>query len=307
MRTSVRLTAYAIGLIVVFVGATGAGRLFGPDSRPAPPAHAATGGHTATDEHATTGGSAAADEHAGHESTVLPGGLQVSQAGYTLSPLTTRLTIGRAQTFAFRIIGPDGRAVTQFTEEHGTELHLIVVRRDMAGYQHLHPVRAADGTWSAPLTIREPGPYRAFADFTPRVTAEPLVLGADLVAPGDYQPAVLPKPSWETHVDGYTVTRAGEPQAGADAWMTVSVSRNGQPVTLEPYLGSFGHLVALRQGDLAYLHLHPQDGLPAGPDVTVNASVPSTGAYRLFLEFKHGGTVHLAEFSATTGAGHTHN
>jgi hypothetical protein len=118
---------------------------------------------------------------------------------------------------------------------------------------------------------------------------------------------VLPKPAWETLVDGYTVTRAGEPQAGAASWLTVSVSRDGRPVTLEPYLGSSGHLVALRQGDLAYLHMHPQDGIPAGPDVTVNASVPSTGTYRLFLEFKHGGTVHLAEFTATTGSGHTHN
>ncbi|MFI1993656.1 hypothetical protein [Actinoplanes sp. NPDC020271] len=291
MRTSVRLMTYALGLIVVFAGAAGAGRAFGPDAKPAPaPAHPAM------------------DEHSGHEASAVPAeGLQITRAGYTLSPLTTRLTAGSAQTFAFRIVGPDGRAVTQFTEEHGTELHLIVVRRDMAGYQHLHPVRAADGTWSVPLTIAEPGAYRAFADFTPRARAEELVLGADLDAPGDYQPRLLPQPAWATTVDGYTVTRAGEPQAGTDSWMTVSVSRNGQPVTLEPYLGSFGHLVALHQGDLAYLHLHPQEGATAGPDVTVDASVPATGAYRLFLEFKHDGRVHLAEFTATTGAGHTHN
>ncbi|WP_221322626.1 hypothetical protein [Actinoplanes sp. L3-i22] len=292
MKTSVRLIAYATGLIVVFAGAAGAGRAFGPAGKPAP-AH--------TEAHAV------ADEHAGHEATVLPAGLQVTQAGYTLSPLTTLFMSGKTQTFAFRILGPDGRSVTQFTPEHGTELHLIVVRQDMSGYQHLHPVRAADGTWSAPVTIREPGAYRAFADFTPRARAENMVLGVDLTAPGDYQPRLLPQPTWETTVDGYTVTRAGEPQSGAASWLTVSVSRNGQPVTLEPYLGSFGHLVALRQGDLAYLHMHPQAGTPAGPDVTVNADVPSTGAYRLFFEFQHGGKVHLAEFTAVTGAGHTHN
>ncbi|WP_436529240.1 hypothetical protein [Actinoplanes sp. HUAS TT8] len=292
MKTSLRLTAYAMGLIVVFAGAAGAGRALGPQGKPAP-AH--------TEAHAGAG------EHAGHEATVLPAGLQVTEAGYTLSPLTTLLMPGKTQAFAFRILGPDGKSVTQFTDVHGTELHLVVVRQDMSGYQHLHPVRAADGTWSAPLTVREPGAYRAFADFTPRARAENLVLGVDLTAPGDYQPHLLPKPSWETTADGYTVTRGGEPQAGADAWMTVSVSRGGQPVTLEPYLGSFGHLVALRQGDLAYLHLHPQDGTTAGPDVTVDAAVPSAGAYRLFFEFRHDGKVHLAEFTATTGAGHTHN
>lgn len=30
---------------------------------------------------------------------------------------------------------------------------------------------------------------------------------------------------------------------------------------LKPYVGAFGHLVALRAGDLAYLHVHP-DGAP---------------------------------------------
>ncbi len=294
MRTSVRLTAYALGLVVVFGGAAGAGRLFGPDRAPqAPPAH--------TEPHTT------AAEHAGHDSSQLPAGLQTTQAGYTLSPLTTQLTAGKAQTFAFRILGPDGKPVTQYTAADGTELHLIVVRRDLTGYQHLHPVRAADGTWSAPLTVRDPGQYRVFADFTPRARTENLVLGADVAAPGDYRPQLLPKPAWETHVDGYTVTRAGEPQSGAAAWMTVSVGRDGRPVTLEPYLGSYGHLVALRQGDLAYLHLHPQAGTTAGPDLTVDARVPSTGAYRLYLEFEHGGKVHLAEFTATTGSGHTHN
>src|SRR5438477_3662407 len=48
---------------------------------------------------------------------------------------------------------------------------------------------------------------------------------------------------------------------------------------LQPYLGAYGHLVALRDGDLAYLHVHP-DGAPgdgrtaAGPDVVFHAEVP---------------------------------
>ncbi|NKX51639.1 hypothetical protein HER39_13910, partial [Arthrobacter deserti] len=46
--------------------------------------------------------------------------------------------------------------------------------------------------------------------------------------------------------------------------LTVIVTRGGQPVkTLEPYLGAYGHLVALRAGDLAYLHVHPEGAAPA--------------------------------------------
>jgi hypothetical protein len=85
------------------------------------------------------------------------------------------------------------------------------------------------------------------------------------------------------------------------------VSREGRPVTdLEPYLGAYGHLVALRAGDLAYLHVHPlgepRDGeTRPGPDVPFLASVPSDGQYWLYLDFKHAGVVRTAEFAAHAG------
>ena len=44
-------------------------------------------------------------------------------------------------------------------------MHLIVVRRDLTGFQHLHPRQAADGAWSADSRSREAGAYRVFADF----------------------------------------------------------------------------------------------------------------------------------------------
>ncbi len=85
--------------------------------------------------------------------------------------------------------------------------------------------------------------------------------------------------------------------------LTLRVSRDGQPVTdLEPYLGAYGHLVALREGDLAYLHVHPggepSDGqtLP-GPDIEFGAEVPSAGGYHLYLDFKHAGVVRTAQFT----------
>ena len=86
--------------------------------------------------------------------------------------------------------------------------------------------------------------------------------------------------------------------------LKLSVAKDGRPVTdLQPYLGAYGHLVALRGGDLAYLHVHP-DGEPGdgktspGPDVEFGAEVPSVGSYHLYLDFKHDGVVRTAEFAA---------
>jgi hypothetical protein len=162
---------------------------------------------------------------------------------------------------AFTIEGPDGHPVTAYDVEHEKQLHLIATRRDFTGFQHVHPVLADDGTWRARLDLT-PGDWRLFADFK-ATGADALTLGADLAVAGDYRPERPPSPEARTaEVDGYTVTLEGDLTAGADARLTLSVSKDGRPVTdLEPYLGAYGHLVALREGDLAYLHVHP-DGSP---------------------------------------------
>jgi hypothetical protein len=237
--------------------------------------------------------------------TRLPGGLQVSANGYTLD-VAGSLPAGAATPVSFRILGPDGQPVTAYEPAHDEELHLIAVRRDLAGYQHVHPDLAADGTWSTPLDLT-PGTWRLFADFDPAGDDAALVLGADVAVAGNYTPQPLPEPSTTAEVDGYTVTLDGQLVPGQESELTLSVSRDGRPVTdLQPYLAAYGHLVALRDGDLAYLHVHPAgepgDGTTApGPDITFYATAPSAGDYRLFLDFQHGDVVRTAEFTVRAG------
>jgi hypothetical protein len=290
VNTAARLGVFGLGLAVVFTAALSLGRAVGPD-----PAPAAT--HA---EHSDDTAPTAAEQR-------LPAGLQVSEDGYRLLPLTGELSTGDPRPFQFRVAGPDGAPVTAYTTSHDKDLHLIVVRRDLSGFQHLHPSLAADGTWSIPLAVPTPGQYRVFADFQP-AGHEGLTLGVDIPAPGDYRPRPLPQAGTTTTVDGYTVTLAGTLQPGASSQLTLSVSKDGKPVTdLQPYLGAYGHLVALRHGDLAYLHVHP-DGTPgdgrtaAGPGIIFHADVPSAGAYRLYLDFQHAGKVRTAEFTAIAGA-----
>ena len=291
MRTSTKLSGYAVGLVAVFTAALGIGNLAGPAAAPA-----------------RENGMEHASGHDGTAAVELPGGLQVSQDGYRLVPVSAALSTGRPEPFAFRVLAADGRPVTRYTPTHEKDLHLIVVRRDLSGFQHVHPTLAADGTWSIPLRVAAPGQYRVFADFRPAGHEEGLTLGVDVPAPGLYRPVPLPAPARTATVDGYTVDLAGELVPGASSRLTLRVSKDGVAVTdLQPYLGAYGHLVALREGDLAYLHVHP-DGSPgdgrtaAGPDITFHAEVPTAGAYRLYLDFRHAGTVHTAELTALTTA-----
>ncbi|MDO3701457.1 hypothetical protein Q3W71_07155 [Micromonospora sp. C28SCA-DRY-2] len=294
MNTATKLSGFALGLAAVFGAAYGIGQVAGPVAPAAETSHDDSGGGHAGADGAGHADPAGPAEH-------LPGGLLVSDRGYTLQRVAAP-----ADEFAFRVTGPDGRPVTGYDVAHDKRMHLIVARRDLSGFRHVHPEMAPDGTWRVASPLAGPGVWRAFADFTP-TGAEPLTLGLDVTVPGVLAETPLPAPATSTTVDGYTVTLAGTPQPGRTAELTLTVSRDGAPVTdLEPYLGAYGHLVALRQGDLAYLHVHP-DGAPGdgrtrpGPEVSFFAEVPSAGAYRLYLDFKHGGTVHTAEFTVVAG------
>ncbi|HET9422860.1 MAG TPA: hypothetical protein VFO49_17090 [Nocardioides sp.] len=301
MNTPTKVAVFVVGLAVVFVGALGIGNAVGPVADE-PVSH--------DDEH-VAGGSE--DEHGGgHGDTAetapaadIPGGLMISQDGYTFRLSEEKAQPGKQVLVAFTIEGPDGQPVTAYDVEHEKQLHLIATRRDFTGFQHVHPVLDADGTWRARLDLT-PGAWRLFADFK-ATGAEALTLGADLSVAGDYEPEPPSSEVRTAQVDGYTVTLEGDLTAGADARLTLSVSKDGRPVTdLEPYLGAYGHLVALREGDLAYLHVHP-DGSPGdgetepGPDVVFYAAVPSDGGYRLYLDFQHDGVVRTAAFAVSAG------
>ncbi|MEV6230848.1 hypothetical protein AB0L88_23595 [Saccharopolyspora shandongensis] len=257
--------------------------------------------HAAGHQHHGQHGQAAA--HQGHETGGVPQGLQITKDGYTFAPHTTRLAAGDVADYRFRILGPDGAALTSLAEVHGKKIHLIVVRRDLTGFWHVHPVEVGDGAWSVPLELAEAGEYRVFIDFQPE-GGQALTLGADLAVAGDYRPRPVPEVAAVSVVDGYEVELGGELVAGRANPLALVVRRDGVPVIdLQPYLGAYGHLVALRLGDLAYLHVHP-DGSPEdgvtrpGPEVAFRAEVPGPGTYRLFLDFKHAGKVRTAQFTA---------
>ena len=300
LPTATKVGGFALGLAAVFAVALGLGALVGSPVPPASGAHIGAGGQGATAHGHDEASGVTAPEAS---PAAVPGGLTVAQDGYTLRLAAATARSGAGVPVAFMITGPDGAPVTRFDIAHEKRLHLIAVRRDQSGFQHVHPTLAADGTWSAQLDLR-PGTWRVFADFT-ATGARPLTLGADLSVAGDFAPEPRPAEARTAHVDGDAVTLDGDLVAGQDARLTLRVTKDGRPVTdLDPYLGAYGHLVALRDGDLAYLHVHP-DGEPgdgrttAGPDVVFHTTAPTAGTYRLHLDFQHDGVVRTASFAVT--------
>ncbi|BCJ49588.1 hypothetical protein Asp14428_10630 [Actinoplanes sp. NBRC 14428] len=250
------------------------------------------------------GGATAAHVHAGSGAAAVTGpavgGFARTASGLTLAPRATTFAAGRRQAFAFRITAAGGAPVTTYTPVHDKLLHLAVIRRDLTGYRHVHPVMAPDGTWSIDLTLAGPGSYRAVADFTAILGGQQIaaVLGTDLTVPGAYRPVALPAPATTATVDGFTARFTGTPRTDTTQPLLMSVTGpDGKPAALEPYLGAYGHLVVFREGDLGYVHVHPEPQPVAGA-VKFWLAAPGPGRYRMFFDFQVAGRVRTAAFTA---------
>jgi len=268
-----KLAGFAVVLALVFAGAAFAGSRL--DVHP---------GRPAADKPAHMGAMAAG--------TMPVRGLAVSDHGLTLELARRTAQPGRRFELAFRIADRSGQTVRDFDVEHTKRMHFIVVRRDMTGFQHLHPTENPDGTWSLPVSLPEAGSYRVFADFS--VGEKPYTLADDLTVDGSVRSQPLPAPAKRFDVDGLRVSLTeGATKAGEESELGFTVTRQGRPVAVQDYLGAKGHLVALRQGDLAFLHVHPDENR-----LRFEAHFPTPGRYRLFLQFKTtDGRLHTAAFT----------
>jgi len=267
MSAGARVASFGALLVAIFALAALAGSALDPATEAVGDGHDAATRDGDAHGGAPPAGTAAAD-----------GGLRlVAQTPTTLSP-------GRRGRLAFRIVDAGGATLRDFETEQARRMHLIVVRRDLRRFAHLHPVQDATGAWSVALTLPDAGVYHAFADFTTAGTRR--TLGVDLFAGGRFAPLALPSPSNFAAADGYDVALRDDGDE-----LRFTVGRGGVLIAaLQPYLGARGHLVMLRAGDLAYEHAHPL----GGDQLAFDVGDAAPGRYRLFLQFRHGGRVHTA-------------
>jgi hypothetical protein len=272
----VKLAAFGAVLAALFGVGVLAGGVVDPDRGEPAAAHA---------------GAAAEPAHAGGDAPDPVRGLGVAENGLRLIVATPELRRDRSETLRFRVVDEGGDTVRDFDVEHTKRMHLIVARRDLSGFQHLHPRQAADGSWSTPVRLAAAGSYRLFADFSH--DAEATTLAGDLRVDGGADLRPLPAPAATAVSDGGHRVRldAGRVRPGEEADLRFTVTKGGRTVHPQPYLGASGHLVALREGDLAFLHVHPEG------EGHFAATFPTQGRYRLFLQFKDAGRVHTVAFT----------
>ena len=220
------IRAVAVALLLA-LGASGC-------AAPVPTTPAVAGEHT----HASETGD--------HITPLVGDGTRATEFGYTMEAVSLPRTAAVAGRVSFRIRFLDGHVVTDYSQEQTKLLHLYVVRQDLTMFRHLHPTLAKDGTWSAPLTLPEPGRYRVIAEFVARADASSgdyaMIAGTARV--GGKATAA---PDDGAADQGVTVALDRPLAKGPDGEMVLVVRGPGDtPVDLGTYLGAYAHVTGFR-------------------------------------------------------------
>jgi hypothetical protein len=201
------------------------------------------------------------------------------------SSTPSALPVGKAATWTLKVAdAQSGAPVKDFTVVHDKLMHLIVVKKDLTWFNHIHPEHKGNGTFTVTTTLPTPGAYKLYADYTPKGKTQEVPShefsagGVTMAATPQLVPDKM-QGAWMTkkvvaHAEGepgkqggatYEVALMPMPMpivAGQDSMLHFQVrDANGNPVKdLQPYLGAMGHCVILSSDTESYLHSHPVEG-----------------------------------------------
>lgn len=244
--------------------------------------------------------------HAPGESDAQPigDGTTTAAGGYRMVEMTLPRRADGPGDVTFRILDRAGAPVTDYVEDQTKLLHLYVVSSDYAVFRHLHPTLSEDGTWTARADLGAPGSYRVLAEFHPSGSDRPVALGAEGEVAGGRSgaagPSARPVSAGATADDGVVQVAAEGPGAvDPDGRLSLLVTdREGRPLELGSYLGSFAHLTGFLLtdgGGGGFVHVHPY-GAPEltedGTRLVFHTSFDTAGRYRFFVQVRVDGLVH---------------
>lgn len=212
--------------------------------------------------------------------------------------------------------------VLRYHRDQTKLMHLVIVRDDLNGFAHLHPVLGADGHFTILAPLSSAHSYIVYADTTPQGLSKQVFR----FHIGDARiPAATFAPAANANVQGYDVhLSADRIDAGKGATITATI-RHGRTIAnnVHPYLGAAAHAVFINIRTLTYEHVHPMAAGPAAGAMnmpgmpmenmdheaelpadatlhgTMTLAIPALapGTYRMWLQFRAGSALIVAPFT----------
>lgn len=205
---------------------------------------------------------------------------------------------GKNVQLAFTVLDPKtGKRVTDFQVMHEKLYHLFIVSQDLNFFLHDHPEQGPDGMFYFNASLPKPGMYRILSDFyptggTPQLIVKTLILPGTGITPGAELKADLSaKESANMRVS--LSMQPGQPIAGMKTLLFFHLDPADG---LQPYLGSWSHMLIASDDLIDMIHDHPfiADG---GPQMQFNVIFPRARTYRVWVQFQRKGVVNTAVFN----------
>jgi hypothetical protein len=208
---------------------------------------------------------------------------------------------GEKAVLNIRIQDETGKAVEAFDVSHEKLMHLIVVREDMAVFEHIHPEYKSQGAFTVEASFPSGGRYKLFADFVPAGAAATTIGKWIDVEGGAKLTPPQPDKTLTKTIGGKEVELSIDSlQAQTEAMLnfTLRDAATKTPIdNLEPYLGAVGHVVVISEDGERYLHVHPADEASSGPEAMFHTSFPVSGVYKIWGQFQHEGKLITITFT----------
>jgi hypothetical protein len=217
-----------------------------------------------------------------------------------LSALPSAVPAGEPVELRFEIVDPrtDKRA-EKFELVHEKSFHLFLVSADLSYFVHDHPEAGADGMFRYRTTLPSPGIYRVLADCYPS-GGTPQLLPAYLTTAGYDKPisAALTHPPPDLspkQSENLRVSLRLDPPEPIPGKKTMMFFRVEPSEGIEPYLGAWGHLLAVSDDLVDSIHEHPTYA-NSGPEIQFDVFFPRQASYKVWVQFQRKGVVNTTAF-----------
>ncbi len=199
--------------------------------------------------------------------------------------------------FTPKIKGNDAAQVP-LDEVHENKIHVILVSKDLAWYDHIHPAFQADGSYTIQESFPAGGEFIIFADYQPTGAANQVVRRSLIVNGTTKKTEQFNTESLTTTTDGYKVVlkpSTGKFLTNNMNHIGVEVTKDGAPVkNFENIMGAKGHLVIISGDSQKYLHVHPDE---VEGKLDLHTQFDQAGIYRAFFQFQTNGNLHTSYFT----------
>jgi P-type Cu+ transporter len=210
---------------------------------------------------------------------------------------------GEPTRLVYKLGDKDGRPLTDVGLSHEAWIHLVVMRDDLTGFQHVHPQpTGAPGEFALDVVFPTAGRYVLNSEFKQRGAMRDVDFRQVVQVEGSATAgAALREERADKVVDGVRIGLHGEPRVGETSELEFHFTdaATGAPIqNLQPYLAAAGHVIVASDGLYTIQHGHgeamdaagseiwPLPGAAFGPEIGFHHRFAAPGLYKVWGQFK---------------------